>query len=416
MRAAQPTPGVTTAFPWLWLATVVLVTLNLRPFLTAIGPLTPTLQAHTGMGLQALSGLTLLPIALMGIGTWLTPAIQRHLGARALLGLALWLLMLGCAWRLVAASGFELLLTAALCGAGVALVQGLLPGLIKLFSPARLPLMMGSYSAALMAGGAFGAQLTPYFMRVAEEWQAAGLGFSRWAADWQWALALWALPVLAAWWLAHYALGHLSRLRPAALVTPTAWLLRRRRTWLLILIFGLMNGGYASMVAWLPAHYQTLGWTPAASGFLVAVLSVAQALAALLLPLMAARNPDRRAWTIATLLCQAAGFVVLAGWPLMAPLTTAILLGLGLGGCFALLMIIALDHLSVPYQAGALNALMQGGGYFLAAFGPWIFAVLLEVSGFAAGWLCQALIALLAALLVLPLSPRHYAAAMVEAA
>ena len=25
-----------------WLATVVLVTLNLRPFLTAIGPLTPT--------------------------------------------------------------------------------------------------------------------------------------------------------------------------------------------------------------------------------------------------------------------------------------------------------------------------------------------------------------------------------------
>lgn len=44
-RAARIAPA--------WLATVVLVTLNLRPFLTAVGPLTPAIQAHTGLSLQA---------------------------------------------------------------------------------------------------------------------------------------------------------------------------------------------------------------------------------------------------------------------------------------------------------------------------------------------------------------------------
>lgn len=69
----------------------------------------------------------------------------------------------------------------------------------------------------------------------------------------------------------------------------SAWLLRRPRTWYLMLAFGLMNGGYASMIAWLAPHYQELGWSAAQSGTLVALLSIAQAAAALLLPVLAAR-------------------------------------------------------------------------------------------------------------------------------
>ncbi|PQL72253.1 MFS transporter, partial [Acinetobacter baumannii] len=39
----------------------------------------------------------------------------------------------------------------------------------------------------------------------------------------------------------------------------------------------------------------------------------------------------------------------------------------GLGGCFALTLIVALDHFEEPSNAGALSALMQGGGFLLAA-------------------------------------------------
>ena len=163
------------------------------------------------------------------------------------LALALTLLALGCALRLVPA---WLLATAALCGVGVALVQGTLPGLIKLHTPRHVAPMMGVYSASLMGGGALGAQLSP----LALQW---GLG-------WSGALALWTLPVLAALALAWWQLGRMAT--PAAGATQrgaSAWLLRRPRTWYLMLAFGLMNGGYASMIAWLAPHYQELGWSAA---------------------------------------------------------------------------------------------------------------------------------------------------------
>ena len=82
------------------------------------------------------------------------------------------------------------------------------------------------------------------------------------------------------------------------------------------------------------------------------------------------------------------GFAALAFRPEAAPLASAMLLGAGLGGCFALSMIVALDHLSDPAEAGALSALMQGGGFLLTALPPWIVAVLHEATGsFVAGWL-----------------------------
>jgi CP family cyanate transporter-like MFS transporter len=279
----------------------------------------------------------------------------------------------------------------------VALVQGTLPGLIKLHTPRHVAPMMGVYSASLMGGGALGAQLSP----LALQW---GLG-------WSGALALWTLPVLAALALAWWQLGRMAR--PAAGATQrgaSAWLLRRPRTWYLMLAFGLMNGGYASMIAWLAPHYQELGWSAAQSGTLVALLSIAQAAAALLLPVLAARGgPDRRPWLWFTLGCQALGFALLAMAPLAAPLATAIVLGVGLGGCFTFFMLVALDHLRAPLQAGALNALMQGGGFLLSALPPWLMARLHQGGGgFSGGWWLQCAMALLVAVLVARLAPTQY--------
>ena len=130
--ARTEAPAAAHAIPTaLWLATVVLVTVNLRPFLTAIGPLGPQIQSATGMDLSTLSWLTLLPMALMGVGAWLAPAALRHLGPRRAVVGSLAVIALGCALRVAGSSAATLLATAALCGAGVALVQGVLPGLIK---------------------------------------------------------------------------------------------------------------------------------------------------------------------------------------------------------------------------------------------------------------------------------------------
>jgi hypothetical protein len=69
--------------------------------------------------------------------------------------------------------------------------------------------------------------------------------------------------------------------------------------------FGLVNGGYSSMVAWLAPYYQAQDWAAAESGSLVAVMAAFQAAAALVVPILAARSRDRRHWLIATLAMQA---------------------------------------------------------------------------------------------------------------
>ena len=269
--------------------------------------------------------------------------------------------------------------------------------------------MMGLYSAALMGGGALSAQLSPLAMQ--------------WGMNWQQALAIWAIPVLLALPLAWHALSLMRNKVPLSVPTQTAssqvansetgWLLRRRRTWLLLISVGQMNGGYASTVAWLAPFYQTHGWTATQSGSLLAILSIAQAASALAMPALARRSTDRRPWHMLTLALQVIGFAGLALWPDAMPVLNAIVLGLGLGGCFSLFMLVALDHLPSPTQAGALNSLMQGGGFILAALAPLVVAQLYQLtSNWAAGWLYQTGIAALVLALVTRFNPLHYSKVM----
>ena len=378
-------------------ATVALIGFNLRPFITGVGPLAGSIQEHTGLGLQGMAMLTLVPMLLMGSVAFIGPALQSAFGARRSVIAALLVICCGCALRLLSVSGWSLIATAALIGLGVAVIQAIFPGIIKREFAGHVGPMMGLYSAMLMGGGALGALTAPAVS------SSTGLWFV--------GLAWFALPAAAALLLAWCFLpldSGVGRTKRAARL-----LLARPRTWLLMLCFGLMNGGYTSVVAWLAPAYQERGWSAEASGGLLAVLAVSQALSALTLPLFARNAPDRRPWLWFTLVMQGIGFAGVALAPGYAALGWVIMLGCGLGGCFALMLIVALDHLPDPAQAGALSALMQGGGFLIAAAPAWLVAVLHEATGgYEAGWLGHLATVLVVALLVLRFSPGRYASAM----
>jgi len=373
-----------TSIRWLLVA-VALIALNLRPFMAGIGPLAADIDRHTGLGLKGVALLTLVPMLLMGVFAFAGPWLQTRIGARRAIVAALILLAMGSVLRLFTQNGWQLVGTAALLGLGAAVVQALLPGIVKRHFPRHVGAVMGLYSAMLMGGGALGAQVAPLVA-------AAG-------GNWHLGLAWMAVPAVFAVALAARCLPRdptSDRQEPLAV---TAYL-RRPRVWLLMLCFGLVNGGYSTVVAWLAPFYQEHGWSPAGSGSLLALLALSQALAALLLPMAAGRREDRRPWLWFTLALQATGFAALALWPEAAPMAWVVLLGAGLGGCFALSLIVALEHLSDPAQAGALSALMQGGGFLIAAMPPWIVAMVRDATGgFRAGWLlhlaCVAIVALL---------------------
>ncbi len=57
----------------LLLAAVALVGLNLRPFITGIGPLAADIGAETDLDLKGISLLTLVPMFLMGVFAFAGP-------------------------------------------------------------------------------------------------------------------------------------------------------------------------------------------------------------------------------------------------------------------------------------------------------------------------------------------------------
>jgi len=385
----------------LLLAAVALIALNLRPFITGIGPLAADIGMQTGLDLKGMALLTLVPMLLMGVFAFAGPFLQARIGARRSVISALLFLALGSLLRLFATRGWHMVGTAALLGLGAAVVQAMLPGIIKRQFPRHVGAAMGLYSSMLMGGGALGAQVAPMIAAAAGNWRAG--------------LAWMVVPAGLAVGLAARCLPRDVAARQGGMAVGAY--LGRPRVWLLMACFGLVNGGYSTVVAWLAPFYREHGWSAAASGSLLATMAVCQALAALLLPILAGKREDRRPWLWLTLAMQAAGFAALALWPEMAPVAWAMLLGAGLGGCFALSLIVALEHLPDPAQAGALSALMQGGGFLVAAIPPWIVAVLRTATGgFVAGWLMHLACVAIVTVLYLRVSPASYASAMSTAA
>ncbi|MGG6892475.1 cyanate transporter [Rhizobium sp. BR 315] len=372
---------------------VAIVGLNLRPFITAVGPLARDIRTETGLGLQGMSLLTMVPMILMGIVAFIGPSLQNAMGARRLILAALAVLGLGSLLRFYSATDWQLVGTAAVIGFGVAIIQAVFPGVIKRIFPTRVAVVMGLYSSMLMGGGALGAKAAPVVAEAAGTWHAG--------------LAWLAVPAVIALLLAFIYLPADHRRTSGGNVT--THLLKRPRAWLLMACFGLVNGGYSSAVAWLSPYYQAQGWSGAATGNLLAVMAVSQAISALVLPLFIGREGDRRVWLWLTLIFQATGFAGLAFWPQLAPFAWAALVGAGLGGCFALSLVVALDHLSDPAHAGALSALMQGGGFLIAAIPPWIVAVLHDLTGgFQSGWLLHLSCVVVVIALVQRLAPHTY--------
>lgn len=353
------------------LALLVLAGLNLRPFLTAFGPVLDLVRADTGLGFRAAALLTTLPFVLMGVVAGLGVGLARRVGEQRALIAALALIAAGCAARLWSGGSTGLAVTAIVAGAGVAVVQSLAPGLAKRWFVDRLPLAMGLYSAALVGGGAFGA--------VASPWLAAHGG-------WHLSLAVWAVPALVtlALWRAK---APRDALHAAAVSAPVTAFVRIPRAWQLALFFGLSNSGYASLVAWLPAFYRSVGMNPQASGNLLAWMALFQAAGALAMPMLAKRSHDRRPVLWLTLALQTAGFAGFATMPALAPWVWVASVGIGLGGFFSMSLIVTLDHLPDARFAGALAAFVQGIGFLSVAASPWLIGWLRDAGGgFAIAW------------------------------
>jgi CP family cyanate transporter-like MFS transporter len=378
---------------WLMLG-IILVALNLRPSMAAIGPLLSAIRADIPLSFSLASLLTMLPVMAMGVAMFFGIGISQRLGERRTVLLSLLIIGVATLSRLLLDSAAELIVSAMLAGAGIALIQALIPVLIKSRFPGHVALCMGLYVTSIMAGAAFAASLAPLVMISTGSWR---IGLAIWVAL--------ALIALLLWWL-----------QPATAPTiansqvKQESFLNNSRAWLLAIFFGLGTASYTCVLAWLAPYYVEQGWSEQHAGLLLGFLTAMEVISGLLTPVIANRSRDRRKVLVVLLGLIIAGFCGLILSPQHLSLLWPCLLGLGIGGLFPMSLIVSLDHLDHPQRAGGLTAFVQGIGYLIAGLSPLLAGAIRDRLGsFEWAWWSLTAVMVVMLLMVLRFDPRHYA-------
>ncbi|KUY92167.1 MULTISPECIES: MFS transporter [unclassified Burkholderia] len=376
------------------LAAIVLVGLNLRPALAAIGPLLDMIQRATGIGDGAASLLTTIPILLMGLGALSARRLQRVTGIVGGVWLGVALIGFACASRIGAQHAWLLLASACCAGLGIAMVQALLPGFVKAHFATRIGGAMGVYSTSIMGGAVLASVVAPFA-----------------AARWGWLVALagWALPAA----LAALAWPLASRGGDAWVSGPTSASMvqarpsRSPRAWRLAMFFGIATGAYTLVLAWLPPYYMRLGWSPTAAGSLLGGVTLAEVVAGLAVSATIDRLPDRRPALHAAIASLLAGLLVMLAAPQALALPAALLMGAGIGALFPLSLIVTVDHAATPADAASLTGFVQGVGYLIAGLFPFAAGIVRQhLADLSPAWVAMACLCVVLFALATGFAPR----------
>lgn len=385
----------TTARPALLLMfAIVLVALNLRPSMAAIGPLLSAIRGDIELSFSLASLLTMLPVMAMGVAMFFGIRVSQRLGEQRTVALSLLIIGVATASRLFLDSAAELILSAVLAGVGIALIQALMPALIKSRFRDNVALCMGLYVTSIMGGAAIAAAFAPLVMIRTGSWR---VGLAVWAA-----LAVVAL----IFWMAQPAQQSLIESKSATRQS----FFNNSRAWLLAIFFGLGTASYTCVLAWLAPYYVEKGWSEQDAGLLLGFLTAMEVLSGLATPAIANRSRDRRLVLVVLLGLIMAGFCGLILSPQHLSLMWPCLLGLGIGGLFPMSLIVSMDHLDNPQRAGSLTAFVQGIGYLIAGVSPLLAGMIRDHLGsFEWAWWALTAVVALMILMVLRFDPRHYA-------
>jgi MFS transporter, CP family, cyanate transporter len=337
----------------------MVLAVNLRAAITSLPPVFPEISAALHLSSASITVLAAVPVICFGLFSGLAAPLSRRFGEERVLLAALLLLAGGLLLR-GALPGSMLFPGTVLAGAAIALMNVLLPSLVKRRHPEHAGLLVGAYLLALGAGAVVASLIAvPVF-------RAAGGG-----AGWpvQLTLGLWALPAVAAalLWLPQIR----YRTRPGSAAQRARISVRRHAlAWQVAAFMGLQSLGYYATLSWLPTLFRDRGVSAAGAGGLLALMNLGTAVTALLAPALAHRARDQRLIVVVTVLAIAAGLTGSLFAPTGSAVAWTLLLGLGQGASLGLAIFFTMARAPDPVAAVSLSGFAQGTGYLIAAAGP----------------------------------------------
>ena len=387
---------------WMYRLAVVAVTVtavNLRPAVTSIGPVLQELRRGLGMSGTVAGLLASVPplcFSLFGVGA---PRLERQFGRGRVVLAGMCALTTGLALRPLARNTASFLAASVLSLAGLAVVNVVMPVVVKHYFPNRVGFMTGIYAMGISLGTTIGAAATAPISNA--------LG-----GDWRLALWAWALPAALTipCWLPFLrdraaqpparSAARSRRVVHAGISMPrtdgpSPWRLTHSRTaWAMAIFFGLQVSEVFCSMGFLAQIFRDHGVSSDAAGLLLAVAMAIGVPVSLVLPAIVGRMRSQGMLVVGLVVFGLAGFVGLWIAPAALPWVWAFLIGVA-STSFPLTLIMIGLRARTESGVAQLSAFVQGVGYLLAVPGPILVGFLRQVTG---GWTVP--IAFMAALLI----------------
>jgi len=241
----------------------------------------------------------------------------------------------------------------------------LLSGFIKRHFAGRMGSVVGWYSLSMAIGGAGGAVLTA----PATQWL--------WG-DWSYGLAIWAVPALLALllWL---KLPNHPETDSSAASSGLPW--RKPRAWLISAFFAIQAGLFYALATWAVARYQEAGLSVMHSNSLFSVSMLMGLPSSFLLPWLAQRFQNRYVLLMGCGLLSTLSLAMITFAPTLWPEVWAVTIGFGLGGSFALSLVLPLYEAGSPMAVSRWTAMMLCTGYSLACVTPVLTGLARDAAG-----------------------------------
>lgn len=348
------------------LLALVLAAINLRPGITSLAPLIERIAAELSLSRSLISLTTALPVLCMGLLAPVAPRLALRFGLERTIVLCLAAITFALLMRLAGQTSAILIASAVLLGAAIAVAGPLLSGFIKRYFVDQMGRVVAWYSLGMAIGGAGGV----VFTAPATEW---------FDDSWTYGLAVWALPALLGVLLWLCLPNQLETDDSTDANAGLPW--QQPRAWLISGFFALQAGLFYALATWAVARYHEAGLSLLHSNSLFSLAMLMGLPSSFLLPWLAQRFGNRYQLLLACGALSTVSLAMITFAPTVLPELWAVTSGFGLGGSFALSLVLPLYEAGSPLAVSRWTAMMLCTGYSMASLTPILTGLARDLAG-----------------------------------
>ena len=343
---------------------IILISINLRTSIASVGPLIPFIREDLGISNGLAGFLTTLSLITIAVFSLFAPSLGKKLGHGKAIFLGISLLSIGVVIRVL--GGIELLyLGTALTGIGIVTANVLMIPFFK----ARIPEQIGLMTALLSTGmSLFAAIASGVSVPLAVD---LGLG-------WRGSLVSWVVLMVLA------LIVWIPQLKPQATqqsgsIKPAKNVWKSLLAWQVTLFMGAQSVMYFTMITWLPDMLIARGMSPINAGIALSYMQLISLIGTFFAPNLLMRLKQQSGVVLIVGIGYLVGYGSLFITNEIVTFAALTIIGIGSGASLSIAYTLISMRTAEDLTTAKLSGMVQSAGYVLAALGPLVFGISLDL-------------------------------------